>query len=72
MQNAYDRLQVMAAGNYADLALAAPTERLGRCGDGKLQRRFTQEFEEYRPVVLAQQFRARPDTDFLSQVSAEL
>jgi len=40
MQNAYDRLQkqVMAAGNYADLALAAPAERLGRCGDDKLQR----------------------------------
>jgi len=71
MQNAYDSLQnqVMAAGNYADLALAAPAERLGRCGDDKLQRHFTQEIEEYRAVVLAQQFRARPDTDFPSQAA---
>ena len=71
MQNAYDRLQnqVMAAGNYDDLALAAPVEKLGRCGDDKLQHRFTQEIEEYRAVMLAQQFRARPDTDFPSQAA---
>jgi len=59
----------MAAGNYADLALAAPAERLGRCGDDKLQRRFTQEIAEYRAAVLAQQFCARPDTDFPSQAA---
>jgi len=67
MEDAYDdRLQnqVMAAGNYDDLALAALAEMLAHCGDDKLQRRFTPEIAEYRAVVLAQQFH-----DFLSQAA---